>query len=687
MATLEKIRNKAGLLVVVIGVALFAFIIGDFLNSSQTFFAMKEGNIITINDEKINVEEFQSYADRMRNSGMASDENAYEVAYEQIINEYVLNQEFDMLGITVSDKELQDLLVGENIHPIIIQQYSNPQTGFNKEEYLNYVDMIHNPEANGITDPNDLYYIEQYRAQWVNMENFIRDYRKIEKLAQLLDKATTPNKLDAEMAYEESSVASNIQYVKLPYSTIADATIEVTEEEINGKYDAYKNNYPVEESRMLSYIQVDLRPSLEDRQAVETEINSFREEFATTDNVREFINMKSDHEYVGTYKSVEKLDASLREFVDNAKVGDISETQLIGEQYVMHRLMGVKTAPDTVKANMVLFAYGDTTINDVYAQLQEGVSFDSIKAQYPVLEEFPVVEDQLLISDGQAQINLGAAFINDIYNAKNDYFTTNMLDGTQCIVKVVERTANVKKVDVATFALDVITSDETILNAEAKLHEYITANKTSEDFVNNALSANYIVKRNNCTLNQSNLANIAGTRAIVRWAYNSSLGAVSEVHNISDKYLIAAAITEVTPRGVAAISAQDKAYITRQLTNEKKAEAIKNNIAGVKYTTLDELAAAMDVTVETRSNVAIGDNFTNMALAGAVSRLEEGAISEPIVANDGVYVVQVVSKVKSEEPYNEEFMMRSLYKLVDFNAVQKSLRDNAEITTTYTKFF
>ncbi len=689
MATLEKIRNKAGLLVVVIGLALFAFIIGDFLTSSQSFFAMKESNIITVNDEKINIDEFQRYADKLHNTGNVAEERLYEVAYDRIVDEYVLNQELAKVGITVSDEELRDLLVGDNIHSLIIQQYSDPQTGFNKEWYLDFVNLIFNPEENGITDPNQLAQIEMYRMQWLNIEDVIRQIRGNEKLMTLLNIATAPNKLDAEMTFAESANSANIQFVKLPYTSVADADIEVTQDDINGRFNAYNSNYPVDESREVNYIQVDIRPSAEDYAAVEAEIKGYYEEFATTDDVKGCINAHADHEYVGVYTAIENLDPSVREFVEGAKVGDATEPISLDDQYVMYRLEGVKTAPDTVKANVILFAYGDTTLNTVYADLKAGIELDTVVNKYalPMMKELPVVEDQLIITDGQYQFNLGVNFINDVYSADNNYFTTSMLDGTQCIVKVVDRIGNVKKANVATFAMDVITSDQTIHDTEAKLHEYATTNSNLEDFIANAAAAGYIMKRDMCSLNKSTIGNVANSREVVKWAYNSSKGAVSNVFNISDKYLVVAAVNKVNPRGAATLDASTENYIRMQLRNEKKADVIKERINGTTYTTLDELATAMGVTVENRNNVAVGDRMTAPAVAGAVANLEVGAMSAPIAAADGVYVVQVVAKNEPAVPYDESTQMVGITRPVDANMVMQSLRNNAEIETTYTKFF
>ncbi|MBR2378284.1 MAG: SurA N-terminal domain-containing protein, partial [Bacteroidaceae bacterium] len=164
MATLEKIRSKAGMLVAVIGLALLAFIIGDFLNSGQSFFMMNQNKVATVNGENIGVEEYQervnARTEQMQSmyqqSGVTMPEGMSATiqmdVYNQVINEQLLASELEAVGLTVSDAELQDMLTGNNIHAEIVRAFTDPATGaFDRQALDNYLSVVFSPEENGYT--------------------------------------------------------------------------------------------------------------------------------------------------------------------------------------------------------------------------------------------------------------------------------------------------------------------------------------------------------------------------------------------------------------------------------------------------------------------------------------------------------------------------------------------------------
>ena len=240
MATLEKIRSKAALLVVVIGLALLAFIIGDFLNSGQSFFMMNQNKVATVNGNAIGVEEYQERVNARteqmqamyQQSGMTMPDGMSASiqmdVYNQMVNEQLLQEELAAVGISVSDAELQDMLTGNNIHQEIVTAFTDPATGaFDRQALDNYLSVVFHPEENGYTDPAQLQQIAAQRQAWLDMEGQIRQSRAYEKFTNLLMAALKPNKIDAEMTFAAQTRSVDVAYAMQPYTTIATCLIRI----------------------------------------------------------------------------------------------------------------------------------------------------------------------------------------------------------------------------------------------------------------------------------------------------------------------------------------------------------------------------------------------------------------------------------------------------------------------------
>ncbi|MBO7317626.1 MAG: SurA N-terminal domain-containing protein, partial [Bacteroidales bacterium] len=388
MATLEKIRSKAALLVVVIGLALLAFIIGDFLNSGQSFFMMNQNKVATVNGSVIGVEKYQervnARTEQMQSmyqqSGMTMPEGMSATiqmdVYNQMINEILLEDELEAVGLTVSDAELQDMLTGNNIHSEIVRAFSDPVTGaFDREALDNYLNVVFHPEENGYTDAAQLQQIAVQRQAWLDMEAQIRQSRAYEKFTALLAAALAPNKVDAEMAHAAQTRSVNVAFAMQPYTTIADSTIEVSKSDLSAEYNNIKARYEMPETRSIRYIAVEVVPSQEDYAKVEAQINMLQDVFATTDDIASVVDNNSDVPYEDVYVAVNSMSADMKAFVEADKVGDASAATFADDAYTMYRLMGTKTAPDSITIKIASFPMGDASIDSVYTAVVAGAEF------------------------------------------------------------------------------------------------------------------------------------------------------------------------------------------------------------------------------------------------------------------------------------------------------------------------
>ena len=252
MATLEKIRSKAGLLVLVVGLALFAFIIGDFLNSGSTYFRQSQEKIAIVDGEVINIQDYQTRVDEMSEmykmqTGQNSLPEEYmsqirQSVFDAMVQEIVLDEATSDLGMTVGPEELFDMVQGEHISPMIqqMQMFQNPQTGrFDKTALLNFLKAIENDNIAAYPAEQQAQ-ILQAKNFWLFWEKNIKRQRLEQKYTTLLAKAVAANKLDAQDAFAATAESADLVYTMQSYATIPDSTIAVSKGEIEKLYNQRK---------------------------------------------------------------------------------------------------------------------------------------------------------------------------------------------------------------------------------------------------------------------------------------------------------------------------------------------------------------------------------------------------------------------------------------------------------------
>lgn len=697
MATLEKIRSKAALLVVVIGLALLAFIIGDFLNSGQSFFMMNQNKVATVNGTSIGVEKYQervnARTEQMQNmyqqNGMAVPEglsaSIQMEVYEQMINEQLFQEELEALGMDVSNVELQDLLTGDNMHIEIVRSFTNPETGmFDRASMDNYLNVIFNPEENGYTDAVQLEQIALQREAWLEMESYIREERMNEKFINLLNAALAPNKIDAEMAYAAQTRSVDIAYVVQPYSTIADSMVNVSKSDIQAQYNKEKARYEMPETRTIRYIAVDVKPSAEDYAKVQANMNMLHEQFATTNDIAAIVDNNSDKTYSDSYVAVESLPTDVKAFVENAKIGDATAPSFANDTYAMHRLVDTKMAPDSITVDLVTFAMGDARIDSVYNVLVAGGSFDALGEEVNVMKDFVITEDMYQ--------SLGRDFVADVFNAGNSYFKTSSLGGVDHIVKVTKRTEPIKKAKVATISISVVPSVDTETNLYNSLSSYVATNNNMQQFIDSANVAGYTLMPVDCQATQATLPGMQNGRTVIHWAFNAKKGEISEIFEIDDRYVVAV-LEKVVKEGYRPM-ADMESMLTNTVRREKKADLIAEQLAAVSPATLEAYSAAMKATVDTAKFVSVaapgiaGLGYEPV-VAGAASALKQGELSTLVAGNRGVYVLQVLNENTPARPYSEAGEMSRLQQQYTSAASQyiNVLKDKANIENTLSRFF
>ncbi|MDR2472837.1 MAG: SurA N-terminal domain-containing protein, partial [Tannerella sp.] len=361
MATLEKIRNKAGLLVTIVGLALFAFIIGDLLNSSSSFINRNQNHVLEVNGEAVDYQEYNSRETELTEvykmlMGQPNMSDAYmarirDDVYNEIVLDKVLAPRLESLGITVTDDEMLDMTQGENLSPLIPQFLpflQNQETGqFDRNALANFLYQLKTMDQ---YPPEQKEQLKTYMGLWLFCEKNIKRNRLNEKYTALLSKAVAVNSLEAKDAFESKKESSDIVFTMKSFAGIPDSTIQVSQAEIEKLYNERKEMFRQLETVIIDYIAVDIVPSQEDYDKAQKEMNEIRAELETTDNVAALTNEKSDRKYVNAFFSRNSFasDPDLTSYVETAAVGAIEGPIFKDNTYRLLKLVDKTVAPDSV---------------------------------------------------------------------------------------------------------------------------------------------------------------------------------------------------------------------------------------------------------------------------------------------------------------------------------------------------
>ncbi len=618
MATLEKIRNRAGVLVaVVIGLALFAFILGDILGSGPSLFTDSQFEIAEIAGKSVPYQSFQERVDEiseiyMLNTGESAldsetHESILEQAWQQLLREIILGQEYDRLGIDVSPEEMFDMVQGSNVHPYVRQLFTDPSTGtFSQSAVVQFLRSMSQ-------DPSG-----QQRDYWLYVEKEIAQERKQTKYNNLIRKGLYVTPLEANAGWEENNKSVNFDFIVQRYDAVDDSLVEVSSAEIRRYYRQNKENYKQTASRDIEYVTFDITPSEEDDRLAQEWIEEIEDEFAEVDELRQFINLNSDIPYDERNYNYEELPESIADFMFDASPGDIYGPYFEENSYRLSRLAAINFMPDSVRAKHILIQPGENDYQEaesladsLLGALQAGEDFETVAMQYS--------DDTGSRFDGG---NLGwfsegmmvPEFSNAAFEApRGEYFIVETQFGFH-IVQVMDRSREVKKVQVATLAREVTPSSATYQNIYSEANRFAGSNDTYDEFSEAAAEEGLPVRMaDNILINDKQIPGLESAREIIRWTFEADENSVSPIFEIDDKFIVAA-LTEVRTEGYQSRD-EVSGEIEEILIKEKKGEIIKSRIAELKEesTNIYSLATALDSDVEEATNV----RFTSLSVPGA----------------------------------------------------------------------
>lgn len=712
MATLQKIRNQGGTLVaIIIGLALLAFILGDFLNSGPSAFSRKRMEVAEIAGVSINYMEYNSKIETLSEFYRANyqissldaetQENIRTEIWRTTLRDIIMGASYKDLGIFVSVEELKTMLMGDSIstgganvimdepHPMVRRMFTNPETGeFNRFQMMNYF--------NAISD--DVY--KEERKRWVYLENQIVDERMNQKYFTMVQKGLAPSSLDAKNYAFESESNISFDFVFQRFNLIADEDISYTDAEITSYYDEHKKEYKQDDTRSIEYVIFSIAPSAEDDQNAKEYVENSKTAFARSDNAIGFVNTNSDIPYSDVSFAPEDLPAQYVDTFFSAEVGQVIGPWFENNSYKLARHLGYTSVSDSVRARHILIslsvqrddARAEAIADSLKQLIDKGADFNQLARDFS--------SDQSNSSIGG---DLGWFPENAMVKPFNDYCFNNKTGDLGVVktnfgyhvIKIEAQSPSRKKVKLAIVERQVVPSDETYQTIYSNAVQFGSEANSIESF--RKLYAEKGITPRFATDFHKDINTLPGleyAREIIRWSFENKEGAVSQIFDLNDKYIIAT-ISDVKEKGFS--SKEDKlSEIEIAVSKRKKLEKLASDISEKISASddIDAVALALGAEVLSAEKVRLSNPYiTSVGLEPSVValsyKLNSETLSSPIIGDNGVFVLKVNEKIVPEnlDLASARFRMKYVYESrVNYQGYD-ALIDKADVNDKRINFY
>ncbi len=702
MAIIGKIQGHYKLIVFIIGIALAAFIMGDFLKKGKS----SSSYVGEINGEKIRGTVFNSKVDeatemRKQMTGSANISSAEsfgirESVWNQMVSELVMQKEYDKLGLDVSKEELDDMVSGKNPHPYIVQNFTDPQTGkFDPKIVKQFVDNLDK------VDP-------AMRQRYQMIIKSIRDSRLAEKYQNLIASAYYVPRAFAKKEYIARNEHVSLSTVALRYETVPDKQVKLTDADYKKYYDENKNRFEQEDSRDIDYVVYSVTPSDGDMKAINADVAQLYSDFQQSKDVANFVNTRSDVRYDSSWVKKGQLPGRLDTLAFNSTPGTFIAPFIEKELYTMAKVVDMQTRPDSLKASHILISFQGSQAGGKRTKEAAKKLADSLEM---VAKKNPKLFGELALKyseDPSAKKNGGdlgwfqdgsmvPAFNNAcVRNPVGDIVVAESPYGYH-VINITGKTAPVKKVRLAIVARKIEAGNETFQNIYTAASSFSSENQTMMAF-DNAIKKKGLNKRTaeRIRSNEGQLPGIDNAREVIRWAYNEKTekGMVSSVFDCSGKYVVAC-VKQIREKGIAPLE-QIKNDIKPFVIREKKAEILIAKMAKVAGTkNLVQMAFQLGSRVDTIQNITFASPNIPFygrepQVVGTAFGLKKGDFSKPIKGEMAVYIIRIdeVSPAPVVKDYNnEKAVIANYFRSRVYREVYQAILDKSKIKDNRIVFY
>lgn len=669
-------------MVIAVGLALFAFIAGDAWQVMQPHQSQDVGEVdgedLSAQDYQALVEEYTEAAKMEYNVNSLPDEEVSRIqdrAWQEYVNNKLIEKEAKKLGLTVSNEELQ-VIVSAGVHPLLQRlPFRNPQTGAFDKDMLNMF-LVNYAKMSPAQVPEEYQRLYNY---WSYIEKQLLQSRLLEKYMALVGSALLSNPVEAQDSYEARVNQSDLLLAAIPYSSIADSTVTITDADLKEAYDRKKEQYrQYVETRNIRYIDVQVTASDEDRAALQEEMQEYTSQLAgnVTDYATFVRSTGSDVPYVDLFYTKRSLPSDVVARLDSVSTGDV-----FGPYYnaVDNTLNSFKKLAEASMADSIQYrqiqvvaesqARTQALADSIYGALKGGADFAELAKKYGQSGE-PIWISSVLY-EGASIDNDNLKYIQAITTGKEKEWQNLALGQGNVILQVMDKKAVTEKYKVAVVKRVVEFSKETYNKAYNNFSQFIATNNTLEKMVANAEDAGYrLLERNDLSSAEHGIGGIRDTKEALRWAFGAEPGEVSGLFECGDNdHLLMVGVSAVIPEGYRPLALVQN-QLRFELLRDKKAEKIMADMQAAGASSFDQYKGMANAVTDSVKMVTfaapayVPSLRSSEPLVGAYASVSEpNQLSRPIKGNGGVFVLQPYAEDKLQEEYDEATEMQSLSSL------------------------
>lgn len=684
MTALGKIRSKGILLIIIIGLGLFAFIAEEAFRSCNGIKGQNSQQIGEVLGEKIYVQDFQKLLDEyqdamkltMRTDNLSEDQlnQLKDQVWQQLVSERVMKEDCKKLGLTVTEDELQNVL-NDGTNQLLTQTpFVNQQTGrFDVSILKQFIDAYRKAEAS-----NNSQQLDQMRPAynyWLFVEKNLRTQLLAQKYQSLLANCVLSNKVEAKMAFNEENEEAQIQLASIAYNTIKDADIKVTDEELKAKYEELKPAFrQQQETRDVKMVDVQVKASATDRAQLQKDMAGYQKQLAAAADPTQVVSKSGSMiQYIGLPVSGKAFQQypDIASKIDSMAVGTTGVVENTKDNtYNIVRILSRTELPDSVEFRQI--QVGGKTLeaarasaDSIQKALAAGGDFQAIAKRYGQ-DSTTTWFTGAMYEQASTMSQDNRTYIEALLNGAVGSTQNIELTQGNVVIQVLNRKAMKSKAVAAVIKKEIRFSDNTYSKAYNRFSQFVTQSQASlADLQKHATKFGYTVQDlNDFATSSHTVGNVGGSgiRDAIKWIFEAKEGQVSQLFEAGKEndHLLVLCMTKIHPQGYRPWDdAQVKEILKREVIRDKKAEMIMAKLKGVTSIAAAQAKGAKVSTVNQITFAAPAfiqaTGAAEPALSGAVAATAQGKFcSAPVKGNAGVYVFQVVKKQMRPAKYNEE---------------------------------
>jgi peptidyl-prolyl cis-trans isomerase D len=699
MGVMNFLRERMGRIVaIVIGISLFAFIVGEVLRQGSSFFHGDRDAIGEVSGEKISYKDFEQQLDNAKKQSGQADVSgqfaAYlqEMVWNQQVSRIILNKEIDKLGLVVSPTEAGEMVNGNNPDPQIVQYFGDPKTGQVDRTKLNAFEQ--NMAHAKADDPT--------KQQWELFIKQLSDNKLGQKYISIATNGLYVNSLDAMDDYSNRNKLANFKYVTLDYASIPDNKVNPTDDDYQSYYDEHKSQFKnKEETRSFDYVSFNAAPSKEDSAVIKASVEKLIPALKSSTNDSLFVQINADTKAPLSFKKKGALgDPKLDSIMFNEANGFVYGPYVSNGSYKIAKLVDSKVGPDSVKARHILIQPGAGGMAGAQAKADSLKKLiQSGKGNFADLAKTFSADKGSAEKGGELGYFGRGAMVPQFENAafagkKGDLKTVASQFGVH-LIEIEDQKGSSKVAEVAVVDKAITPSSKTQTIAYSAAQKFLGS--LSKGNFDAEVKKEGLTKKtaNDVTALASSFQGVDNARDLVRWAYKADKGDFGDqVYEAGNQYIVPV-LTEIKPKGILPLEAVKK-QIESAVRNQVKARQLIAKLQEAEHgaSTIDQVAQKAGAKVVPVQNVVFGNPVIpglslEYKVVGTIFGSKPNKLSKPIQGEHGVYVftldnfigpAQLANAVREKTQLQQTISQRSQGLIFD------ALKDKADVKDYRAKF-